>query len=753
MISEAKLISAVINKKDIAPVLNSSNIDMLFTSYGDIWSFVKNYYIKHREVVPKNVLKEEFTDFYPCSEDETSGTIKHYLEQLRNDYTTNTLDRIALGLAKDVGNKSNEDLIKKLHELMSNLTKATSGIKDLDITNHEKSIEHYSEMKRVMEENGGVIGIRSGFDSIDASYPTGFAPGQYIVIISRTNQGKRLRIDEPIPTPDGWSTMGALKPGDKVFGRDGKPCNVVAISEIDPDPNSYRVVFADGAELEADLDHQWVTTTHLERRNRKEPKVRTTKEILATLKHGSRSNHAVPMNAAVELPEKKLAMNPYVLGLWLADGNSRESLLTLNGEDWKHIENELISRGFKYHRVPSQERGKTGSVSVWLERANKTLRALGVLNNKHIPSEYFRASIGQRMDLLRGLMDGDGTVSKGSSELCFTNKQLANDSTELIRSLGIRVSCNESDAVLNGKVVGRRYRMPFVSKACPFSIPRKMKSWKPANEQRRQYRVIKDIVPADPTPMRCITVDSQDHTYIAGRDWIVTHNSWLALDLAINAWAQGKRVLYVSLEMSPQQVRDRAYTLMSRGQFKMSDLSRAQINIDEMETWTTANLRSDESFMICSSDGMGDFSPAQLQSKIEQYGADIAFVDYLQLMVDNRGSTGETEKIRNVSKELKSLSMSSNIPILSVAAASSNDTKEYNKPPEIHETAGSKQAAYDTDLTLALFSHKQHDGSLRTEIVARKNRNGPLFDFLVRLDIEGGTIEEEWDKGLLDDEE
>jgi len=419
MINEARLISAIVNNKDIAPVLNSQNVEMLFPVHGDIWEYTKDYFIKNREIVPGSILTETFPDFNLLASEQTSGTVKHYLEQLRDEFITNQLERVAIGLAKDAGKKSNTDLIRKLSSIVSDLNRVSSGVKDLDITDPELSMEHYTEMKHIMELNGGVLGIRSGFDSIDVNYPTGYAPGQLIFIISRTNQGK----------------------------------------------------------------------------------------------------------------------------------------------------------------------------------------------------------------------------------------------------------------------------------------------------------------------------------------------SWLALDFAINAWAQGKRILYVSLEMSPQSVRDRAYTFMSKGDFKMSDLARASVDLDALKVWTNANMQSNGSFVVTASDGMGDFTPAQLQGKIEQYGPDLVVVDYLQLMSDNRGSTGETERVRNASKELKSLSMTSSIPIIAVAAASSHETKEYNTPPQIYETAGSKQAAFDADLVLSLISHKEHDGALKTEICARKNRNGPLFDFVVRLDIEGGTIKEEWPETSPFDEE
>jgi replicative DNA helicase len=228
--------------------------------------------------------------------------------------------------------------------------------------------------------------------------------------------------------------------------------------------------------------------------------------------------------------------------------------------------------------------------------------------------------------------------------------------------------------------------------------------------------------------------------------------SFVALDIAINAWAQAKRVLFISLEMSSAAVRDRAYTFMSQGQFSMSELCRAQIDLEEISLWTKANFSSNQTFIVSSSDGMGGLSPAQLQAKIDQYAPDVVFVDYLQLMSDNRGSTGETERIRNVSKELKELAMLNNIPIVAVVSASSNETKEYNSPPQIYEVASSRQAAFDADLVISLIGHKQSDGTSLLEMVARKNRNGPLFDFILKMDIQNGKIVEVWDESLISDD-
>lgn len=403
-------------------MISGSNIDQLFTSYGDVWLFMKDYFQKYRSIVPKDILIEKFKDKdenkkkLPFTLVETSGTVKHYLQQLRDDYKAATLEGMLRGASREFGKVPDDELIQHLHKRLNDLTKISATVRDLDITDHTKAVEHYIEVKRLMDENGGVLGTRFGYDSIDANYPTGKGSGHYIMILSRTNQGK----------------------------------------------------------------------------------------------------------------------------------------------------------------------------------------------------------------------------------------------------------------------------------------------------------------------------------------------SWLALDLAINAWLQGKRILYVSLEMSPELVRDRAFSLMSSGAFSMSDLSRAQIDIDQMQSWTSSNLKSDNSFVVIGSDTMGDFTPGALQAKIDQYGPNEVYIDYIQLMSDNKGSAGATERIRNVSKELKGTAIMNELAVIGVASASAHETKEYFSPPQIYEVAESRQSAFDCDLVLALISKKQSDGTNLTEIIARKNRHGPLFDFILRMDIANGKITEEW---AVEDEE
>lgn len=90
-----------------------------------------------------------------------------------------------------------------------------------------------------------------------------------------------LALDTPIPTPDGWTTMGDVREGDFVLASDGKPTRVVGTAPVMTGHACYLVRFDDGAEIVADAGHRWETTAYRHRG------IRTTKRIAETLRTSS----------------------------------------------------------------------------------------------------------------------------------------------------------------------------------------------------------------------------------------------------------------------------------------------------------------------------------------------------------------------------------------------------------------------------------------------------------------------------------
>ena len=133
---------------------------------------------------------------------------------------------------------------------------------------------------------------------------------EFFLLISKKNS-KALCLDTLIPTPTGWTTMGQLQAGDQVFGVDGKPCNVIATSDVFHDHKCYELTFSNGQKVVADAGHLWKTSSLKDGKE----KVRTTQEIADTLfRNDGARNHSMLMPSAIECAEVELTVPPYTLG-------------------------------------------------------------------------------------------------------------------------------------------------------------------------------------------------------------------------------------------------------------------------------------------------------------------------------------------------------------------------------------------------------------------------------------------------------
>lgn len=213
--------------------------------------------------------------------------------------------------------------------------------------------------------------------------------------------------------------------------------------------------------------------------------------------------------------------------------------------------------------------------------------------------------------------------------------------------------------------------------------------------------------------------------------------SWLALYLAVQAWKNNKKPLFISLEMTESEVRNRAYTIMAEGRFSHRKMSAGDFDIQEFERWGQKYFVNTPSFQIVSNDGLGEVTPAILRGKIDQYTPDIVFVDYIQLMQANNYTENEVVKIKNISRELKLLAISEQVPVVAIASATPDDATNMNTVPTLGQVAWSKQLAYDADWVLALGREPSSDV---LEACFRKNRHGYLGEFIIQVDFDKGRF-------------
>lgn len=275
--------------------------------------------------------------------------------------------------------------------------------------------------------------------------------------------------------------------------------------------------------------------------------VKTTQEILETLTHvnGYKQtwNHSVPVAQAIELPEAELPVPPYTLGAWLGDGISSNGKICGVDEEIRDyiINNDRNLTNTYTHDGPN----RNVPLQTWsFENLADDLRNLGLLlkngetvkrngSPKRIPPMYLRSSIAQRKELLAGIMDTDGNATKSASvEFTSVYKDFAYDVHELALSLGYRATITEGSAKIYGRFISKKYVVRWSTNDNVFKISRKTKAHseysKKYNESKNNQRYIVAVNKIEPTEMRCITVDSPNSLYLAGRNFIPTHNTALS---------------------------------------------------------------------------------------------------------------------------------------------------------------------------------------------------------------------------------
>jgi phage terminase large subunit-like protein len=174
------------------------------------------------------------------------------------------------------------------------------------------------------------------------------------------------------------------------------------------------------------------------------------------------------------------------------------------------------------------------------------LRQLGVLNNKHVPAIYLRASISQRLALLQGLMDTDGSVNDSKVEFSNSNWLLVEAVAELATSLGQKPVITERRARLNGRDYGPCWRVTWRPTMQVFRLPRKVARLDVSGRSqglRNHHRMIIGVERIPPTPMRCLTVDSPNSMFLCGEGMIPTHNTRTGAE-TLTEWAKTTKGTY-----------------------------------------------------------------------------------------------------------------------------------------------------------------------------------------------------------------
>ena len=364
--------------------------------------------------------------------------------------------------------------------------------------------------------------------------------------VLKQGAGMGLADDTPIPTPDGWTTVGEIAVGQQAFDERGEPCTVVGVYPQGEQP-VCRVRFDGKSALLAGARQPWVTLTpsHRSQIHRETRSINhwasclippTTEDIGAHLLHESgtlvQAMHSVPLALPMQLPERHLPIDPYLLGLWLGDGASVAPDITCHTDDEPHYRKRALAAG-EHWRIRNFG-GPTGDVLTCTmsrgpePRFSARLRDLGVKGNKHIPTLYLRSGNEQRLALLQGLMDSDGYIAdRGVAEYTSISHRLALGVRELALTLGQKAALGWGVATLYGRPISDKWRVFFTPTIYAASLPRKADRLTEFLERREgipltrlMQRYIRAVYYTGTQKTTAIAVDSPSRLFLAGRSMI-----------------------------------------------------------------------------------------------------------------------------------------------------------------------------------------------------------------------------------------
>lgn len=352
--------------------------------------------------------------------------------------------------------------------------------------------------------------------------------------------GKALADDTPVLTADGWKRHGDLCVGDRVAAPDGRFVKVLAVH-----PKcaiEYEVEFTNGEKIVCHGNHEWVVFN----RHRQHMETLETRAMAADYEsegsgRGHRYFYMLPARKPLMGEEKDLPVKPYTLGVWLGDGRRNNPDICGPKEDCFYTVTGIESDGYgvSWHTTHKD----TGVLYYGFGGLREDLEKFGMCHSrrpveKHIPEIYLTASIRQRLDLLAGLLDTDGTLNRKEHRYMFstTSERLRDGFIALVSTFGWRCSVSVQEPKLSTSGIQGRKRCWVISFNPTMRIPCRIPRKRLRSFSKPRRIAIRAIRPVEGGTGNCITVDGG--MYCAGRTLVPTHNS--TLSIMFMTWRMGK---------------------------------------------------------------------------------------------------------------------------------------------------------------------------------------------------------------------
>jgi replicative DNA helicase len=603
-------------------------------------------------------------------------------------------------------------------------------------------------------------GLPTGYPQLDDLWK-GMRDGNLIVISGDTNVGKCHAKGTKILMFDGsLKKVEDIKIGDELMGIDSKPRKVLSLAR--GKDLMYKITPLKGAEsFIVNKEH----ILSLKKNTKKYPHYPKFLELSITnyLKLASKRKHVYKLwhSNKINFKEKKLLIDPYFLGLWLGDGTSSNPCITSADKEveiWleKYAKklNLKINRSTKngdkasYYCLTREK--KFDSVNKckggkYVYKNNKTkiggygnikslreyLKKLNLLNNKHIPFSYKINSEKNRLELLAGLIDSDGSKDLAGYSFYNNNKKLCEDTIFIARSLGFFASTiKEKYTTCNSKKF-KSYKI-YISgdvERIPLKIKRKI------TQKRKNYKnwlttgfKIKKLKKGDYYGFNL----DKDKLYLLD-NFIVNHNSFLCQNIILNLANLNKKTILFSLEQPIEEMVERFMMLDSKLDYQ-GEILKDEGRAISLLTQAGTKLEKKPIYFYSGYDKLEPKLLGEVTEKaVRDFGCELVVIDHLHYFAIGDRKQRTTE-IGDIVRYVKLLARKYNIPIILVCHIRKLEVD--GKMPTMEDLKDSSAIKQDADIVALLFRERNNNRQLKDSFVLNTDKNRHGKSGMVRFTID-----------------
>lgn len=656
------------------------------------------------------------------------------------------------------------------------------GLRDTSANIEETMEAAIARMEAAVRGEAVALGIPTMIHELDGCIG-GLARGSLVVVAGRPGMGKAQPLWSKVLTVNGWKPMGEIKPGERLVHPGGGASRVIDVFPQGRKP-VFKVSFHDGRATHCCEDHLW----RMNDRHWDGWRVASLRSIMHRAEVGRIS---IPLLASGHPDDKDvdLSVAPYVLGVLLGDGCLTEAgSTTFTSADAEIAEkvDSLLPPGLGCHRQGKYgyriTRGYKTSLANLL---GKQIADLGLFGadcfTKFVPPAYKEASYYQRLEILRGLLDTDGTVEPSKTiRFSSASEQLAEDVVYLARSLGgwakkrkrSTPTYRHKGEKKNGAaswIVTIRHSIPKLL----FSLTRKLDRLGDSQQYAMEQLSLGSIEPAGEDECQCIMIDRADGLYFTD-DFIVTHNSTVMCSLGRQIGLAGYGVGILSLEMDRVQVgyrmlTDHAYD--PRYRITYNSVLKGSIRPHEQQQLIEAGrdlrLRAPPiEFDFATSMTVAEVAACarRMATRIEKQGKKLGvlMIDYLKFIKATARYAGQKHyEIGEITAALKGLARQLDCCVVLFHQLNREVEKTAEKRPGMEHLRESGDVEQDADVIILLYREGYYivrSGDLANQekkveaqasadrvafdldMIVAKQRMGPAADVAVFCDITTSSL-------------